>query len=88
MCLGIPGKIVEVYEVAGLKMGRVDFGGVIKEACLAYIPDVEVGEYTIVHVGFALNRIDEEEARETLELLSEAGILDDELGQPAEPGEV
>ncbi|HEX3050397.1 MAG TPA: HypC/HybG/HupF family hydrogenase formation chaperone, partial [Aggregatilineaceae bacterium] len=61
MCLGIPGKIVEVYEQQGLKMGKIDFGGVIREACLAYVPEAEIGQYTIVHVGFALNVIDEEE---------------------------
>jgi hydrogenase expression/formation protein HypC len=80
MCLGIPGKIVEIYEVGGLRMGKIDFGGVIKEACLAYVPDAQIGDYTIVHVGFALNRIDEAEAQKTLELLDEAGLLDEELG--------
>ncbi len=81
MCLGIPGKIIEVYETNGLPMGKIDFGGVIKEACLAYVPEAQVGDYTIVHVGFALNIIDEEEAQKTLELLSEIGALDEELGQ-------
>lgn len=81
MCLGIPGKIIEIYEQAGLKMGRVDFGGVIKEACLAYVPDAHVGDYTIIHVGFALNVIDEEEARKTLELFGQIGLLDEELGE-------
>lgn len=81
MCLGIPGKIIEVYETNGLPMGKIDFGGVIKEACLAYVPEAKVGEYTIVHVGFALNVIDEEEAQKTLDLLSEIGVLGEELGQ-------
>jgi len=81
MCLGIPGKIIEIYEQAGLKMGRVDFGGVIKEACLAYVPDAQIGDYTIIHVGFALNVIDEAEARKTLELFNQIGLLDEELGQ-------
>jgi hydrogenase expression/formation protein HypC len=81
MCLGIPGKIIEVYETNGLPMGKIDFGGVIKEACLAYVPEARLGDYTIVHVGFALNVIDEEEAQKTLELLSEIGALDEELGQ-------
>ena len=81
MCLGIPGKIIEVYETNGLPMGKIDFGGVIKEACLAYVPEAQVGDYTIVHVGFALNIIDEEEAQKTLELLSEIGAFDEELGQ-------
>lgn len=81
MCLGIPGKIIEIYEQAGLKMGRVDFGGVIKEACLAYVPDAQVGDYTIIHVGFALNVIDETEAQKTLELFEQIGLLDEELGE-------
>ncbi|HML22784.1 MAG TPA: HypC/HybG/HupF family hydrogenase formation chaperone [Aggregatilinea sp.] len=80
MCLGIPGKIIEVYEQNNLRMGKVDFGGVIKEACLAYVPEAQVGDYTIIHVGFALNVIDEVEAQKTLELLVEVGILDEELG--------
>ena len=83
MCLGIPGKIVEIYETDGLKLGKVDFGGVVREACLAYVPEAEIGNYTIVHVGFALNLIDEDEAQKTLELLSEIGALEEELG----PGE-
>ncbi len=84
MCLGIPGKIINIYETNGLKMGKVDFGGVIKEACLAYIPEAQIGDYTIVHVGFGLNIIDEEEAQKTLELLSEIGALQDELGEQQE----
>jgi hydrogenase expression/formation protein HypC len=80
MCLGIPGKIIEIYETAGLRMGKIDFGGAIREACLAYVPDAQIGDYTIVHVGFALNVINEEEAQKTLALLDEAGLLEDELG--------
>jgi hydrogenase expression/formation protein HypC len=75
MCLGIPGKVMEVRTDAGLPMGRVDFGGVRKEACLAYVPDVQVGEYVIVHVGFAISKVDEEEALKTLELLDQMGDL-------------
>ncbi len=75
MCLGIPGKVIEVRDDAGLRMGRVDFGGVRKEACLSYVPDVELGDYVIVHVGFAISRVDEEEALRTLELLSHMGDL-------------
>ena len=75
MCLGIPGKVIDVREEAGLAMGRVDFGGVRKEACLAYVPDVKVGEYVIVHVGFAISKVDEEEALRTLELLSQMGDM-------------
>lgn len=80
MCLGIPGRIVEIYDVGGLKMGKVDFGGVVREACLAYIPDAQVGDYTVIHVGFAISRIDEEEAQRTLELFSEIGMFEDGLG--------
>jgi hydrogenase expression/formation protein HypC len=81
MCLGIPGKIVEVYENNGLKMCKVDFGGVIREACLEALPDATPGEYTIVHAGFALNLLSEEEAQETLSLLREIASLDEELGE-------
>jgi hydrogenase expression/formation protein HypC len=80
MCLGIPGKITEIYEVNGLSMGRVDFDGVSREACLAYVPEAVVGDYTIVHVGFALNVISEAEARETLDLLRQLAEFDAELG--------
>jgi len=70
MCLAVPGKILEIYEVNGLSMGRIDFGVVLREACLAYVPGAKVGDYAIIHVGFALNLIDEEEARVTLDLLN------------------
>jgi hydrogenase expression/formation protein HypC len=83
MCLGIPGKIIEIYEANGLHMGKVDFGGVTKEVCLAYVPEAQIGNYTIVHVGFALNVLDEAEAMETLQLLREIGALDEELGAEA-----
>ena len=75
MCLGIPGKVVEIREDAGLRMGRVDFGGVRKEACLSYVPEVGVGDYVVVHVGFAISHVDEEEALRTLELLEHMGDL-------------
>ena len=84
MCLGVPGRIIEVYEVAGLRMGRVDFGGVVKEACLAYVPEAAVGEYTLIHVGFAIGRIDEGEAQQSLAFLRGAGLLADELGTAAD----
>jgi hydrogenase expression/formation protein HypC len=79
MCLGVPGKIVEIYDSGGLQMGKIDFGGVTREACLAYVPEAQVGDYTVIHVGFALHLISEEEANETLELLrqlAEAGEED------------
>ena len=80
MCLGVPGKIIEVYEQQGLRMGKIDFGGVVKEACLAYVPEANVGDYTIIHVGFAINVIDEEEALRSYEMLMEIGALEEELG--------
>jgi hydrogenase expression/formation protein HypC len=79
MCLGIPGKVTEIRDEAGLAMGKVDFGGVRKDACLAYLPEVKVGDYVIIHVGFAISRLDEEEALKTLEILGEMGVLEPEL---------
>ena len=84
MCLGIPGKIVELYQVNGMKMGKVDFGGVIREACLEYLPDIQIGDYTIVHVGFGISQLDEEEARQTLDMLREMDMLANELPDLAE----
>jgi hydrogenase expression/formation protein HypC len=75
MCLGIPGKVVEIRDDGALRMARVDFGGVRKEACLAYLPEVGIGDYVIVHVGFAISQLDEDEALKTLELLR---MIDDE----------
>jgi hydrogenase expression/formation protein HypC len=80
VCLGVPGRILEVRDERGTKMATVDFGGVTKAICLAYVPDAEVGEYTIVHAGFAIARLDEASAEETLALMRSAGMLDDELG--------
>lgn len=79
MCLAVPGKVVEVYEANGTKMGKVNFDGITKEVCLAYLPDIEVGDYTIVHVGFAISKIDEKSALETLQIFRDMGILEEEL---------
>ncbi len=79
MCLGIPGKIVEKFDVDGRQMGKVDFGGVIKEACLDFVPEAQVGQYCIIHVGFALNILDEKEAMETLELFRQIEQVGGEL---------
>jgi hydrogenase expression/formation protein HypC len=68
MCLAVPGKVIEIYQANGARMGKVDFGGVVREACLDFLPEIEVGDYTIVHVGFGISRLDEEEARQTLEM--------------------
>ncbi|MBW7881924.1 MAG: HypC/HybG/HupF family hydrogenase formation chaperone [Caldilineaceae bacterium] len=80
MCLGLPGKVVEIYEANNTRMGLVDFGGVKKEVCLAYVPEVVEGDYTIVHVGFAITRLDEASAQETLALFHQLGIIEEELG--------
>ena len=79
MCLGIPGRVIEVYEADGVRMGRVDFAGIVKDVCLAYVPEVEVGDYTIVHVGFAITQLDEESAQESLRLFAELGVVEEEL---------
>ncbi len=84
MCLGVPGRVLEVWETSsGLRMGKVSFGGIVKEVCLAYVPEAEVGDYVIVHVGFAISRIDEDEARRVFEFLEQMGDLD-ELSAPRE----
>lgn len=80
MCLGIPGKIAEIYQTNGLRMARIDFGGVLREACLEYVPEAQVGDYALIHVGFALNLISEQEALETLDLLRQISDLGSELG--------
>ena len=79
MCLGIPGKIVEIYEKDSLQMAKVDFGGIVKEACLAYTPEAQVGQYALIHVGFAISLMDEEEAQETLKLLQEMTDVANEI---------
>jgi hydrogenase expression/formation protein HypC len=79
MCLAIPGKVEEILTEGDVRVGRVNFGGVVKRVCLDYVPDVEVGDYTIVHVGFALSKIDEESAQKTLADFREMGVLDEEL---------
>ena len=75
MCLGIPGKIVSTFHENELLMGKVDFGGVSKQICLAYVPEAKIGEYVIVHVGFALSLIDEEEAHRVFQYLAEMNEL-------------
>lgn len=83
MCLGIPGKVTEIHESAGVRLGTVDFGGVRKEVCLAYVPNVATGDYVIVHVGFAITAVDEAEAARTLAVLRAMGdAVTAELGEP------
>lgn len=79
MCLAVPGRIVDVRDERGTRMATIDFDGIRKDICLAYLPDMEVGEYAIVHVGFAISRVDEASALETLRMFRELGILDEEL---------
>lgn len=80
MCLAIPGRVEEISTEGDLRMGRVNFGGVIKKVCLDYVPEIEVGDYAVVHVGFAISRLDAESAEQTLELFRQMGALDEELG--------
>lgn len=77
MCLGVPGKIVELFERESVRMARVEFGGVIREVCSQCVPDAQPGDYVLVHVGFALSKIDEEEAARTYQLLEEMGQLEE-----------
>lgn len=77
MCLGIPGRVVETYREHDVLMAKVDFGGVGKRACLEHVPEAKVGDYVLVHVGFALSRIDEAEARRVFELLDQMNQLDE-----------
>ena len=86
MCLGVPGRITALYENAGLAMGKVDFGGVTKEVCLAYVPEAALGNYVVIHAGFAISLLNEAEAVETLELLKQDGLLEGEIGPPGEAG--
>ena len=84
MCLAIPGRVEEVTTEGEIRMGRVNFGGVVKRVCLDYVPDIQVGEYTIVHVGFAISKIDQENAEQTLALFHQLGMLEEELASEEE----
>jgi hydrogenase expression/formation protein HypC len=75
MCLAIPGKVITSFEQGGMRMAKVQFGGIIREACLEYVPETQVGDYVLVHVGFAISRVDEEEAQRTYQLLQEMDQL-------------
>ncbi|RMI28584.1 HypC/HybG/HupF family hydrogenase formation chaperone [Nocardia stercoris] len=80
MCLAVPGKVLDLYESDGTQMSVVDFGGVHKDVCLEYIPDAAVGDYVVVHVGFAIQRLDEESALRTLAEFEHLGVLKEEFG--------
>jgi hydrogenase expression/formation protein HypC len=87
MCLGIPGKVVKTYREHDVLMGKVDFGGVSKQVCLDHVPDVAIGQYVLVHVGFALSRIDEDEAGQVFKFLEEMNQLDELAAPSHEPVE-
>jgi hydrogenase expression/formation protein HypC len=80
MCLAVPGRIVEVRDERGTTMATIDFDGIRKDICLAFLPDLQVGDYAIVHVGFAIAAVDEASALETLAMFRDLGVLDEELG--------
>ena len=84
MCLAVPGRIEEIYKKEGLLMARVDFGGVQREACLDYVPEAQIGDYCIIHVGFAISLLNEVEAHETLALFQDILNLEDELEPKSE----
>lgn len=79
MCLGVPGKIIELYEVNRIRMAKIDFGGVVREACVEAIPEARVGDYAIIHAGFAISLLSEQEALETLQMLHEIASLNEEV---------
>jgi hydrogenase expression/formation protein HypC len=81
MCLAIPGKVLETFDQHGMRMAKVQFGGIVREACLEYVPETQVGEYVLVHVGFAISRVDEEEAARTYQALQDLDQLS-ELESP------
>lgn len=81
MCLAVPGKVEQIYEENDTRMGKVNFGGVVKDVCLAYLPDITVGDYALVHVGFAISQIDEAAAQQTLRTFEELGLMEEELAE-------
>jgi hydrogenase expression/formation protein HypC len=80
MCLAIPGKVVSIEQSNGLRVGRVQFGGIVRQASLDFVPEAEVGDYVMVHVGFAISRVDAAEAERTYQLLEEMGALHEDSG--------
>ena len=79
MCLAVPGKIVEIRDEMGTRMATIDFDGVTKDICLAYLPDVEIGDYAIVHVGFAISKVDEAAALEALAMFDQLDAAENEV---------
>ncbi len=87
MCLGVPGKIIEIYANGELLMGKIDFGGVTREVCLAYVPEARIGDYAMIHVGFALNLMSEQEAKESLDLLRQLAEVEAKIDQESGAGD-
>ncbi|HWT84711.1 MAG TPA: HypC/HybG/HupF family hydrogenase formation chaperone [Myxococcales bacterium] len=88
MCLGIPGEVLEIRDEQGLKVGKVQFGGITRDVCLACIPDIALGEFVLVHVGFAISKVDKEEAARAYATLQELGLLAEltsDAPQPEQP---
>jgi hydrogenase expression/formation protein HypC len=84
MCLAVPGKIISRQDTDGVQMGQVQFGGIVRQACLDFVPEAAVGDYVLVHVGFAISRVDREEAERTYQLLEQMDALQAELPPPEE----
>jgi hydrogenase expression/formation protein HypC len=80
MCLAVPGKVLTKENIGGIEVGQVQFGGIVRQVSLGFVPEAEVGDYVMVHVGFAISRVDEAEAQRTYELLEQLGALEEELG--------
>lgn len=88
MCLAIPGKVLTKENIGGVEVGQVQFGGITRQVALGFVPEAQVGDYVMVHVGFAISRVDADEAQRTYEILRELGTLEEELAseEPALPG--
>jgi hydrogenase expression/formation protein HypC len=86
MCLAVPGKILDVEEQNGHRTARVQFGGIVRQACLDFVPEADAGDFVMVHVGFAISRVDAEEAKRTYALLQQMGLLENEFGTLPEFG--
>jgi hydrogenase expression/formation protein HypC len=80
MCLAVPGKVLTKESIGGVEVGQVQFGGIVRQVALGFVPEAEVGDYVMVHVGFAISRVDEAEAKRTYEMLEQLGALEEELG--------
>jgi hydrogenase expression/formation protein HypC len=81
MCLAVPGRVERIFDEDGILMGKVNFGGVVKDVCLIYLPEIQVGHYVLVHVGFAISQIGEEAALETLRMFEQLGMMEEELAE-------